>query len=581
MEVDHLLDEFTPVTTQAWEDVIHQDLKGAVYAKKMIWHSPERIEVKPYYRREDLADLNLDQLPGSFPYLRSSRATGDWLIREEIDSTDPEQANREAQTALSAGAEEISFRRVAVRNASDLGMLLVNLQANPLHFENGDEDLINLFCDRFKGRMDLPKISMGMNPLANPDLAAAMTRKTPPDSMPFTINCGHLEQEGANAVQEVGLALAGGIDFLAEMQARDIQIDRASASVAFSFSIGASYFFQIAKFRAFRLLWAKAVESFGGSRNAARACIHARTSFWDKTIYDPHINVLRATTEAMSAVLGGVDSVCVVPFDACYKAPDEGSRRLARCTQLILKHEALLTHVADPGAGSYYLESLTESIAREGWAFIQQIEMEGGYQKALAGGTLRKMLEQSRKVREEAVTTRRRIFTGTSQYSNPSERALGRIELPYAEAAERGAANYEHIRLRTERSAAETGKTPRLLIAEFGDAKMRAARSHFAANFFACAGFEIMADRYVDSGAIACVDADLIVLCSADSEYLEMATALESKLKTLGREIPVIVAGNPQSIEQLRAAGVADFIHIRSNPIETLTKWQQRLGMKV
>jgi methylmalonyl-CoA mutase len=309
--------------------------------------------------------------------------------------------------------------------------------------------------------------------------------------------------------------------------------------------------------------------------------VHARTSLWNKTIYDPHVNVLRATTEAMSAVLGGVDTVCVAPFDQCYKTPDEGSRRLARNTQIMLKHEALLAQVADPGAGSYYLEKITDSIAREAWKMMQQIETGGGFRRARMAGTLQRALQESLKAREKAVASRRRVFTGTNQYGNAHEKALDRIEQSHVAAGHRGAACYEQLRLRTERYTTETGKTPRVLLAEFGDVKMRAARSTFALNFFACAGFEIVTRRFDSADKIAAVEADLIVLCSADPEYLEMATALAPALNSLGRETPVIVAGNPDSAERLRTAGVADFIHLRSNPIEVLTSWQQRLGMKV
>jgi methylmalonyl-CoA mutase len=570
MEAEHLLGEFPPVSTQLWEDVIHQDLKGADYGKKLIWQTPEGITVKPYYRQEDIASL----------HLRSARATGDWRIREEIEADGPEKANRDVQNALAAGAEEISFPRVVVRNASDLGMLLVNLQA-PLHFANADETLIGLLLERLQGKPESQHISTGLNPLANPEFAAKVVQSAPAGLVPFTISGEHLEEAGANAVQEVAFMIAVGIDFLAEMDARSVDIDRAAASVGFSFSIGASYFFQIAKFRAFRLLWAKAVESFGGSHEAARARVYARTSLWNKTIYDPHVNVLRATTEAMAAVLGDADSVCVAPFDQCYKTPDEGSRRLARNTQIILKHEALLAQVADPGAGSYFLETITDSIAHEAWKTIQQIEAGGGYRKAHAAGKLQGALEESRKAREKAIVSRRRVFTGTNQYANAYEKALDRIEQSRVMGDHRGAAGYEQLRLRTERHAAEAGKTPRVLLAEFGDVKMRAARATFALNFFACAGFEIVTRRFGNAGEIAAVEADLIVLCSSDAEYLEMANALGAALKPLDRETPVIVAGNPDSAEQLRTAGVADFIHIRSNPIEVLTNWQQRLGIKV
>lgn len=581
MEADHLLDEFPPIGTQSWEDVIHKDLKGADYAKKLIWQTAEGIAVKPYYRAEDIAGLNAGQIPGSFPYLRSTRATGDWRIREEIDAADPEQANRDAQNALAAGTEEVAFLNVVVGNASDLGMLLVNLQLVPLHFENADELLIGLLSERLKGRPDSQPISTGWNPLTNAEFAAKTIRTAPVGLIPFTIHGEDLEEAGANAVQEVAYTLAAGIDFLAQMDSRNVEVDRAAGSVAFSLSIGASYFFQIAKFRAFRMLWAQVVESFGGSREAAKARIYARTSKWNKTLYDPHVNVLRATTEAMSAVLGGVDSVCVAQFDACYKTPDEGSRRLARNTQIMLKHEALLSQVADPGAGSYCLEVITSSIAREAWKLMQQIETDGGYLKARADGKLSKALDASRSARQKAVESRRRAFIGTNQYANPQERALDRIEASCYSSRQRGAASYEQLRLRTERNAAITGTTPRVLLAEIGDVKMRSARSHFASNFFACAGFEIATRRFESVDEIASAGADIVVLCSSDPEYLALATALLSKLRALGRQTPLVIAGNPESAEQLRAAGVADFIHIRSNPIAVLTNWQQRLGIKV
>jgi methylmalonyl-CoA mutase len=581
MEVEHLLDEFPTTSTLRWEDAIHKDLKGADYAKKLIWQSPEGIAVKPYYRREDVEGLYIDHAPGEFPYMRGTRPTGDWRIREEIEADEPEQANRDAQNALAAGAEEISFLRVVVRNTSDLAMLMVNLQSAPLRFENADESLIELLCARSSGKTELPLISTGMNPLANLEFAAAVIRSAPQALVPFTIHGEHLDEAGANAVQEVAFTLAEGIDFLAEMDARGMKIDRAATSVSFAFSIGASYFFQIAKLRAFRLLWARAVESFGGGREAARPRVHARTSCWNKTVYDPHVNVLRAATEAMAAVIGGADSVCVVPFDACYKTPDEGSRRLARNTQIVLKHEALLAHVADPGAGSYYLEAITDAIAREAWKMMQEIEAVGGYRRARTAGRIDRALEESAKSREKAVELRRRVFTGTNQYANAQEKALERIDPSRVAEGCRGAGAYEQLRLRTERHAEGTSKTPRVLLAEYGDARMRSARSTFASNYFACAGFEISARQFDNADAIAAAEADLVVLCSSDPEYLEMATALLSKLKLLGRETPVLVAGNPDSADQLRAAGVADFIHIRSNPIEALTGWQRRLGIKV
>jgi methylmalonyl-CoA mutase len=398
--------------------------------------------------------------------------------------------------------------------------------------------------------------------------------------VPFTIDGSAFGESGATAVEEVGFTLAAAVDFLAEMQSRNVEIDRAAASIEFSFAIGANYFFQIAKFRAFRMLWARAVESFGGTVECARARIHARTSRWNKTLYDSHINILRATTEAMSAILGGADSVTVAAFDECYKTPDEASRRLARNTQIILKREALLAHVADPGAGSYCLEVITDFIAHEGWQSMQMVEADGGFGKADVDGLIGNALRRSLDAKEKEVVSRRRVFTGTNQYADASEKALQRADSLRLSVERRGAEVYEQLRLRTERHAAETGWLPRVLLAEIGDVKMRTARSRFAANFFACAGFDIVIQRFWSPAEIAASDADLIVLCSSDPEYLELVSELALRLKELGRRTPVIVAGNPEFTEQLQAAGAADFIHIRSNPIEVLTNWQHQLGIK-
>jgi methylmalonyl-CoA mutase len=282
----------------------------------------------------------------------------------------------------------------------------------------------------------------------------------------------------------------------------------------------------------------------------------------------------------MSAALGGADSICVAPFDECYKKPDEASRRLARNTQIILKLEAMLSRVADPGAGAYCLEVVTDFLAREAWKSMQKIEADGGYRRVCSEGKLRKCLAQSLAAREKAVASRRRVFTGTNQYANPLERAMDRVEPLQFSDGRRGARSFEQLRLGTERYVANSGKLPRILLCEFGDAKMRAARSNFAYNFFACAGFDLVCRRSENVREIADSKADVIVLCSSDAEYLDLATELAQELEAAGRNTPIVIAGNPESTEQLRAAGVADFIHLRSNPVESLTNWQRRLGIK-
>jgi methylmalonyl-CoA mutase len=581
MATDNLLQEFPPVSTQSWEEVIRKDPKGADYTKKLIWQTDEGLAVKPYYRAEDIAGMEYVGLaPGDFPYVHGTRATGDWRIREDIEAVDPEQANADALSAIAAGAEEIAFCNAAFENASDLAMLLANLSEVPVHFRNAGESTIRLLIKRVIERPTSGPISTSWDPLSNLDLAAEIIRTSPPTLVPFTIHEEQFEESGATAVEEVGFAIAAAVDFMAAMQSRGVDVDRAASSITFSFAVGANYFFQIAKLRAFRMLWARVVDSFGGTRESAKARIHACTSRWNKTVYDPHVNILRGTTEAMSAVLGGADSISVQPFDNCYKTPDAASRRLARNTQILLKQEALLSRVGDPGAGSYCIETITDFMAREGWKLMQEIEAAGGYRKASEDGLIARKLEKSRAAREKGVVSRRRVFTGTNQYANPSERALDSVDLSRPTGPVRGTQAYEQLRLRTERHTAKTGELPRVLLAEIGDAKMRAARSNFAANFFACAGFDIVTQRFESADEIGSVSTDLIVLCSSDSEYLAVAAELVSRLRALGRSTPILVAGNPETTDQLKAAGVADFVHVRSNPIELLTRWQHHFHIK-
>jgi methylmalonyl-CoA mutase len=577
----HLLEEFPPVSTAAWEAAIARDLKGTDYEKRLIWRSDEGLAAKPYYRAEDLKDLAcMDAAPGVFPYRRGARTTGDWEIREEIDAVNVETANREACTAIAAGAEGIAFNSVLVEGRADLDGLLANLGEIPVHFECGDEKLVRLLTERLRAGRRAVRVSTGCDAPASVDFAAETICSAPGGFAPFTIHGDTLEEAGATAAEEVGFTLAAGVDFLGAMQERRVDAGRAAAAFEFCFATGSNYFFQIAKLRALRMVWAGAVESFGVARLEARAHIAARTSRWNKTLYDPHVNILRATTETMAAVLGGADSVTVAPFDACYKRPDAASRRLARSTQLLLKNEAWMGRVADAAGGSYYVETITDFLAREGWKIMQGIEAHGGYRKAKESGAIAAALERSMAAREKSVASRRRVFVGTNQFANPAEQAMSRIEAGRVSETKRGTQAYEELRLRTERHAAAGGMRPRVLLAEFGDVKLRAARSIFAANFFACAGFETVTRRFRKAAEIAAAEGDLIVLCSADKEYAAIAAELMPRLKVLGRSTPVVVAGNPENAATLAATGVADFVHARSNPLEVLTNWQERLGIK-
>ena len=575
------LAEFPPISTQEWEDTIRKDLKSADYARKLLWQTAEGLTVKPYYRAEDIAQLDQVKVaPGDFPYMRGARLTPGWMIREEIAVEDPGEANRAARAALASGADEIAFRDVRLANDSDLRLLLLNLEGIPLHFETADIPLLRLLKDYLQKRHHNAPISTGWDPCSDFAFSAELADTSIPFFRPFTFHGEAFERSGAHAVEEVAFSLSAAIDFMDAMLERGLPPDRAANSLAFSFAIGSTFFVQIAKLRSFRMLWAQVVTSYGGSQECARTRIHARTSHWNKTIYDPHVNILRATSEAMAAVLGSADSLSILPFDLCYKTPDAASLRLARNTQLLLRHEAHLDRVADLGAGSYFLESITDSIARESWKLMQEIEQIGGFRKASESGMVAQTLAASLAAKEQSTASRRAVLTGTNRYANPDEIALPRIDPVHEDLLPRGARPYETLRLRSERSFAQTGQKPRILLAEIGDMKMRGARSQFAADIFACAGLPTITRQYSDGTQIALSEADLVVLCGSDPEYLNFATDLLAAMNKLGRKTPVIIAGNPDTADDLKKLGIADFVHLRANPVEFLSHWQKQLGIE-
>jgi methylmalonyl-CoA mutase len=575
-----LLAEFSPISTAEWEDAIRRDLKGQDYAKRLVWQTDDGIAVKPYYRREDLEGLDsLDLAPGDFPYTRGAARSNDWRIREEIEERDVTAANAAARAALDSGADEILFRHAVPTSGAELSLLLKGLETAEIHFDAGP-DAPALLALIARHKPDL-RGSLGFNPSSDLDAAAAMVRDAPEQIKPVVIGGAAFHESGGTTVQEIGFTVAAGIDYINQMSARGVDPEKSSRAVAFSLAIGRSYFFQIAKLRAFRKLWARAVDAFGCSKDAAKAAIYARTAQWDKSIYDSHVNILRSTTEAMSAAMGGCDSLAVAPFDETYRTADGFSRRLARNTQLILKREAWLDQVADPAGGAYFVEALTESIAREAWKLMQHVESIGGFRKAEHSGMIPGALAESRQKKEAAIAARRAVFIGTNQYPNLAERMLERVQRVEHERFGRGPEIFEDIRLRTERHAAVGGKTPLFLLAEMGDLTMRKARSGFIANFFGCAGFEIRAQHFEDAAALSKTaleaGADVVVLCSSDEEYPNLANAVIQAVKG----IPVIIAGRPkEAVEQLKSYGVADFVHIRSNAAETLAAWQDRLGVR-
>ena len=341
------------------------------------------------------------------------------------------------------------------------------------------------------------------------------------------------------------------------------------------------------------MLWADIVKAYGPTEECAcKMVAHAETSTFNLTLFDAHVNLLRTQTEAMSAAIAGVNSITVTPFDKVYETPNEFSERIARNQQLLLKEEAHLNRIVDAAGGSYYIENLTVAIAQQAWNLFLETEDAGGMLAAIQQGTVQDTVNASNKARHEAVSKRKEILLGTNQYPNFSERAEGKMPVSCCcgcgghenEAAfaslntDRAASEFEALRLQTEHS----GKRPKAFMLTIGNLAMRQARAQFSCNFLACAGYEVVDNlgfETVEAGVEAAMaaKADIVVICSSDDEYAEYAIPA---FKAVNGRAMFIVAGAPACMEELKAAGIENFIHVRCNVLETLKEYNEKLGIK-
>tara|TARA_R100000908_G_scaffold65235_1_gene53165 strand:+ start:176089 stop:177519 length:1431 start_codon:yes stop_codon:yes gene_type:complete len=405
--------EFPPTSTEKWEAVIEQDLKGKNYKKVLSWNPENELEVLPFYRSEHLRELS------HFP--KPVRASGNWIIFQPVLVKDIESANQTALNALQNGASGLFFygEPDAISSASDVEQLFKDIQIDIISVKFGSEfsgktlveGLDALIDSRNLNQNDL-EISVTRDPFLQAIFSGKLSSKDAIEkslkALPFSLNIdlSGYANAGADIIQQSAFALAAGNEILG-------LLDK-NTSLSFNFAMSNSYFPEIAKLRAFRLMWNQILGSYGS--DGSDFLVHAETALWNKTQNDAHTNMLRATTEAMSAVLGEADSLTVFPYDQHFDEPSEFSSRISRNVQLILQEEAYFDKVADPGAGSYYIETLTEKIAEESWKLFQKIEQKGGFYECLKSGFIQDEIHKSRKQKIKAYKEKEKTLVGVNKY---------------------------------------------------------------------------------------------------------------------------------------------------------------------
>jgi methylmalonyl-CoA mutase len=480
---EKLLGEFSPVSFEDWRKLVQTELKEAPFDKKMFTNTPEGIKLQPIYRAADIAGLaHVNSLPGFAPFVRGSRAAGyvrqPWNISQEIAFSNPREFNHTARNSITRGLtalnmvldqatrdghdpdwaspDQVGYGGLSVATLEDLDQALdgIDLENTSLFIRSGASAmpfaalLMALVRKRKKTSVAL-KGCIEMDPLgvlahqgklpqslegAYREMAV-LTRWAAEHAPQLQTICVHSRswhESGAHAVQELAFTVATGVEYLRAANQRGLEVDLAAPRMRFAVTVGVNFFMEIAKLRALRMLWSRVIAALGGKENSQRLALHVRTSQWNKTVYDPYNNLLRATVEAFAGVLGGCDSMQVGAFDEVVRRPDDFSRRVAGNTQMVLQKECHLDHVIDPAGGSWYVESLTADLARRAWTLFQEVEKSGGMEAALRAGMPQKAVGATALEKIRSINRRRDSVVGVNQYANPKEKPL---ERPAEEAA--------------------------------------------------------------------------------------------------------------------------------------------------
>ena len=615
-----LFAEFKAPTKEEWRAKIESDLQksGADFEKRLVWKTGEGFKMQPFYRREDLKELKTPEaLPGEFPYVRGNKTQDNsWYVRQNIFANDAKEANTKALDILNRGIDSIEFVIPGDKVSEEfINVLLKDIMCQyiEVNFKTSldkTRELAEILDKYFTAKgCDKSKIvgSIDWDPLRLMVMQGKDTEKylsdvkeivnvfkAYPQFRCVTINANRLGDNGAYVRQELGCALAWGNEYMNLMTEAGFTADEAANNIKFNLSVSPVYFMEIAKFRAARMLWADIVKKYEPANiESCKMCVNAVTSRYTMTMYDSYVNLLRSQTETMSASLAGVHSIVVTPFNVTYEEPTDFSERIARNQQLLLKEESHYDKIVDPSAGSYFIEELTTAISKEGWDVFLKIEEEGGFLADVKAGKIQDAVAEANTSRHLDAARRKEFLLGTNQFPNFTETADGKkplaeymhdvdsemkVEAPYKSIKlDRMASEFEEVRLETESQK----KVPVAFMLTIGSLAWRQARAQFSSNFLATAGYKVIDNlgfKTVEEGVDAALaaKADVVVLCSKDDEYAEYAPAA---FKYLNGRALFVVAGAPECMDELKAQGIENFVHVKCNVLETMKDFNAKLGI--
>lgn len=590
-----LFSNFNPVSKQEWTEKVKTDLKGEDFNKKLVWKNLSNIDIPPFFTSEDKQN-----------YLKNTGENSQSLINYRIiDAPTEEIANKIALKAIEEGINGLLFdikestvvpRLLAGINMNKIAVAFI-LRAHEIAFAIDFFDFVaaqKIDQKNLKGYFDMELISNyvvkgKMNP-GQCDKAAAIAELASefPNFKAITISGTAYLDSGANQVQEVAYTLNSLVCFIERYSDRGISLETIFNNLHFQLAIGSEYFIEIGKFRAFNSLLQEIAKKYGiGEFSHA---LTGKTSIWSKSVTDAHTNLLRATTETMSAILGNVDGVLIDPYDSEFNEGSDFSSRIAGNIYTILKEESYFGKVANPADGCYYIEEVSSKIANKALELFKEIEEKGGFYEAFESEFMQQQIAKIRFEKIKLLSQRRLAMVGVNKYPNLMENISSEIlsegdmnPNPKLLRPRRASLEIEALRKTTEELVKNFYQRPIVALSSFGNLTMRKARAAFAYDFLGVSGFEILPEKSYESALQAATESaksasNVVVICSSDQDYDESALAFVKAFRKLNNDKVLLLAGNPINIiAELTEAGLDGCIHVKSDIIATISSIQHKI----
>jgi methylmalonyl-CoA mutase len=586
-----------------WRALVEQGLKGATW-ERLVGKTADSIPIEPLYREPNIhTATDVSGMPGAAPFVRGAGGNG-WLVRQSFEHPNAERTNSDILADLEGGVGAIELvldpegrNGVAIQSAADLDLALsgVILEAAPVSLDAGvnGEAAAMLLRDKLKG-VAAPGTAFNIDPIgthlrtgaeqSEAALAAylftAQTARDLPNARYLRVDARIVHEAGGSEAQEIAYALHCSIAYLRGLETRAFGIEDSAKAIGFAVSVGPDALIEAAKLRALRLCWARLLEASGAAPADRAAHIHAFTSRRMMTRYDAWTNILRVTTAAFAAGVGGADEITTYPLTDALGLPTPFARRVARNTQHVLLEECRLGHVADPAGGAWFVEKLTRDIAERAWSLMQQMEARAAPLDLLHG-----WVAEARDRRRAVIATRRETITGVTDFPllgakppqfDPSDRRLPAGSF----APIRSAEPFEQLRAK-----AEAAGSPRVFFANLGALAEFGPRAQWARNLFASGGVDSIGPEEAHATMETLIEAFRItkarvaVITGTDARYAEHAENAAQRLKAAGADW-VILAGKPGEREAaLRKAGVDQFIFAGQNALGELETLHVALGI--